>query len=380
MGAVLSLRMHRRRPVQFAEHHAGGALQVQAAGRAQREAEQVGLSLHEIVGGLFLLFVRLPAGDEAGAQRLEFLLVNVHHRVVVPHEQHLLPRLHQRAHERGHEGGLGDARGLPLALADGVLDQRPARGVVRGAQKAQLFGHGGHQFAVDFVVPVDLLHEAALGGELFEHIPLDAAQHQPLAAQVLAQQLRLGHHRGIVAIAPLAGKALPIAEEMEVEDIDHVPDLAALVVDGRAGQADDVFARLRQQAGRGILARAVAPQFLHLVKNDGAEALLGQDVLPAAQKQVVDDVNVRLGQLVGREAMNDMHAQSPVRREKALKLPLPVANEVRRHHEDGRIGRGGGEKRQRLHGLAQAHLVGQQAAAGGEQKRQPLLLEIQQFA
>ena len=65
-------------------------------------------------------------------------------------------------------GRLGDARGLPLALADGVLDQRPARGIVRGAQKAQLFGHGGHQFAVDPVVPVDLLHEAALGGQFLQ--------------------------------------------------------------------------------------------------------------------------------------------------------------------------------------------------------------------
>ena len=290
------------------------------------------------------------------------------------------PRLHQRAHERSHERGLGDARGLPLALADGVLDQRPARGVVRGAQKAQLFGHGGHQFAVDPVVPVDLLHEAALGGQLLQYLSLDAAQHQPLAAQMFAQQLRLGHHGGVVAVAPLAGKALPVAQAVKVEDVDNVPDLAALIVDGRAGQADDVFAGLRKQAGGGILARAVAAQFLHLVKDDGAKALLGQDVLPAAQEQIVDDVDVRLGQLVGREAADDVHAQPPVRGQKALKLPLPVANEVRRHHEDGRIGRRGGQKRQRLHGLAQAHLVGQQATAGGEQKGQPLLLKIQQFA
>ena len=197
---------------------------------------------------------------------------------------------------------------------------------------------------------------------------------------MFAQQLRLGHYGGIVAVAPLAGKTLPVAEEVEVEYIDHVPDLAALIVNGRAGQADDVFAGLREQAGGGVLARAVAAQFLHFVENGGAEALLGQNLLPAAQKQVVDDVNVRLGQLVGREAADDVHAQPPVRRQKTLKFPLPVADQVRRHHEDGRIGRGGGEKRQRLHGLAQAHLVGQQAAAGSEQKGQPLLLKIQQFA
>ena len=97
-------------------------------------------------------------------------------------------------------------------------------------------------------------------------------------------------------------------------------------------------------------------------------------------KQVVDDVDIRLGQLVGREAADDVHAQPPVRGQKALKFPLPVADQVRWHHEDGRISRGGGKKRQRLHGLAQPHLVGEQAAAGGEQKGQPLLLEIQQFA
>ena len=221
------------------------------------------------------MLVRLPAGDEAGAQALQFLFVDVHHRVVMAHEQHLLPRLHQRAHERGHKRRLGDARGLPLALTDGVLDQRPARGIVRGAQKAQLFGHGGHQFAVDLVVPVDLLHEAALGRELVEHRVLGAAQHVALLPQRLAQELGLGHDVVAVAVAPLPRKALPVAQRVEVQDVDHVPDLAAAVVDGRSGQADDARGLFRHERGRAVLLRAAVAQLLDLVKDHGGKVELG---------------------------------------------------------------------------------------------------------
>ena len=79
-----------------------------------------------------------PSGDELRLQCLEFLLVDVHHRVVVGHQQHLLAALHQRLDECAHERRLGDAGGLALGLRDGVLDDRPPRGIVRGAQQLQL--------------------------------------------------------------------------------------------------------------------------------------------------------------------------------------------------------------------------------------------------
>ena len=313
-------------------------------------------------------------------QRLQLGLVDVHHRMVVGHQQHLFAALHQRAHERRHEGGLGDAGGLALALADRILDDRALGGIVGLTQQGQLLGHRQHQLPIYAVVPVNLLHQAALGGQLLQHVALQAAQHQALPAQMLAQQLRLGHDGAVVAVAPLPGETLPVAEEVEVQDVHHVPDLAAVVVDGRAGQADAVLAGLGEQACSAVLSCAVAAQLLNLVEDDRAEAALRQHVLPAPQQQVVDEINIRLGQGIGLQPPDHVHAQVALLVQEAGDLALPVAQQVGRGHDDRGIGCCGGEEGQRLHRLAQTHVVRQQAAPRGQQEGQALLLEVQQLS
>ena len=196
---------------------------------------------------------------------------------------------------------------------------------------------------------------------------------------MLAQQLRLGHDGAVVAVAPLPGEALPVAEEVEVQDVHHVPDLAAVVVDGRAGQADAVLAGLGEQACSAVLSCAVAAQLLNLVEDDRAEAALRQHVLPAPQQQVVYEVNVRFGQGIGLESSDHVHAQISLFIQKARDLALPVAQQVGRSHDDCGVGSSGGEERQRLHRLAQAHVVRQQTAPRGQEEGQTLLLEVQQL-
>ena len=196
---------------------------------------------------------------------------------------------------------------------------------------------------------------------------------------MLAQQLRLGHDGAVVAVAPLPGETLPVAEEVEVQNVHHVPDLAAVVVDGRAGQADAVLAGLGEQACSAVLSCAVAAQLLNLVEDDRAEAALRQHVLPAPQQQVVNQIDIRLGQGIGLQAPDHVHAQVALFVQKAGDFALPVANQVGWGHDDRRIGRRGGQKRQRLHCLSQAHVIRQQAAPRGQQEGQALLLEVQQL-
>ena len=74
------------------------------------------------------IIVNDQPGDEAGLVVLQLLLVNVHHRVVVGKEQHLLARIQQRAHELAHIGGLRDARGLADLLGDAFLQHGPGGG------------------------------------------------------------------------------------------------------------------------------------------------------------------------------------------------------------------------------------------------------------
>ena len=242
-----------------------------------------------------------------------------------------------------------EARGPAHPLADFVLDADAVEVRPRVAQAAQGLHGGDHQLAVDRVVRVDLLHEAALGRELVEHRVLGAAQHVALLPQRLAQELGLGHDVVAVAVAPLPRKALPVAQRVEVQDVDHVPDLAAAVVDGRSGQADDARGLFRHERGRAVLLRAAVAQFLDLVKDHGGKVELGQRLLPPAQQQVVDDIDLRAGQVVGLQAPEHVHRGLAAVRvaQEGADLPLPVRHKVRRHHQQQRIGlqlRHGGQR------------------------------------
>ena len=309
---------------------------------------------------------------------LQLFFVDVHHLVVMREQKHLLAALQQRAHERRHIRRLGAAGGLPLLLRNLILDQC-ALGLAAFVQQRQLLHGALDHLAIERVVPVDLLHKAALGRQLREHLRLRPAQHQPLRAQIFAQQLRLGHDVVVIAVAPLAREALPVAQKVEIEDVDDIPDLAAVVVDRRAGQADNVLAGGGEQAGRRVFLRAGAAQLLHFIEYHRAPAPVGQHALPAAQQQIMDDVNVGLGQPVRRQPADDVNAHAALHYEEALRLARPVAHQMRRHDQKRRKSRRRRQIGQRLNGLAQTHFVGQQRAVRAQQERQPLLLEGHQL-
>ena len=382
VGAVLRLGVHRRRPVQLAEHHAGGPLQVQPAGRPETNAHKICPASHEALHGPVLHGGGLPPGDEPRREGMQLLLVDVHHLMVVGKEQHLFPALQQCPDKLAHIGRLGHAGGLTGPLADLLLQHGPGRGRQRAVAfpAEQLRQNGLHQPGIDLVVPVQLLHQAALGGQLLEHLLLGAPQHQPLPLQVCPQQVGLDHHGVAVAVAPLPGEALPVAQEMIVQNVDDVPDFPALIVDGRAGQADHMLAAFRQQAGGGVFLRAGMAQLLDFIEDHRPEGQGGQGFLPAAQKQVVHHIHIRLGQGVGREAADYMHpGRRAVHAKEAGDFLLPVAGQVGwGNHQGGKQPRGG-QPGQRLHRFAQAHLVGQQAPVVLQKERQPLLLKGHQF-
>ena len=175
---------------------------------------------------------------------MQFLPINIHHRMMMRKQQHALAVFQQRPHKLAHKRRFGNARGLAFFQRNLIHQQRARRGrhVAVRAQQAQLFKHRLHQPAVNHIVRVNLLHQPAFFGKLGQHLGLGAAQHQPLSAQMLAQQVRLDDHVIAIAIAPFAGKGLPIPQEVIIQNVDHIPDFAALIVDRRAGQTDHTLA------------------------------------------------------------------------------------------------------------------------------------------
>ena len=383
MGPIFRLTVDGGRPVQLAEHHAGGPLQVQAAGGPQGNAAQIGMARHEALYAALLHGGRFSAGDKSGREALQLPLVNVHHLMMMGEEQHLFAALQQRPDELGDGGSLGNARGLPFPPLYFHFPQGALGGVCVGGFPHQAKGlvHRLHQAAVDALVAVDGHDQAALGRQFLQHLLLGAAQHQPLGTQMLAQQLRLLYDAVAIAVAPFPGKAFVIPQHVEVQNVHHVPDLRTLIIDGRAAQAHHPLGRLGQQTGSGILLRARMAQLLNLVKNDRGKAHVRQGFLPAPQEQIVHQINIRRRQSIGLQAADHMHPQGRAvgLLYEAGDLVFPVAHQMGRGHHDGGIGPGLAQPRQRLHRFAQPHLVRQQAAVGAQQKRQSLLLEVGQL-
>ena len=298
-------------------------------------------------------------------------------------KKHLFAALQQGADELGDGGGLGNAGGLPLAPLDLHFPKGALRGVGVGGSPHQAEGlvHRLHQAAVNALVAVDGHHQTALGRQFFQNLLLGAAQHQALGPQMLAQQLGLLHDAVAVAVAPFPGKAFIIPQHVKIQNVDNVPDLRALIVDGRAAQAHHPLRRLGQQAGGGIFFRAGMAQLLNFIKNDRGQGHFRQGFLPAPQKQIVHQINIRRGQRIGLQPADHMHPQGRAVRllNKAGDFVFPVAHQVGRSHHHGGIGSGLAQPRQRLHRFAQTHFIRQQAAVAPQKERQPLLLEVGQL-
>ena len=288
-------------------------------------------------------------------------------------KQHLFAPLQQGPDELGHGGGLGDAGGLPLPPLHLHFPQGPLGGVRVGSLPHQAKGlvHRLHQAAVYALVAVDGHDQTALGRQFLQHLLLGAAQHQPLGAQMLPQQLRLLDDPVAVAVAPFPGKALIIPQHVEVQNVHHVPDLRALIVDGRSAEPHHPLGRLGQQAGGRIFLRAGVAQLLNFIKNDRGQAHVRQGFLPAPQQQIMHQINIRRGQGVGLQAVDHMHPQGRAVRllYEAGDLVFPVAHQMGRGHHHGGIGPGLAQPRQRLHRFAQAHFVRQQAALAAQKER-----------
>ena len=169
---------------------------------------------------------------------------------------------------------------------------------------------------------------------------------------------------------------------MKVQYVDDVPDLRAAVVDGRAAEAHHAAGRPGQEACGGVFLGAAVAQLLNFVKDHGGDGAFGQRLLPAAQQQVVHQVDIRRGQGIGLEAADHMHRQEASVRaaHEARDLVFPVAKQVRRGHHQRRIRARLRQHRKRLHRFAKAHLVGQQRPVRAQKKRQPLLLKGRQRA
>ena len=124
---------------------------------------------------------------------------------------------------------------------------------------------------------------------------------------------------------------------MVVENVDDVPDFAAAVVNRRAGHPDNALAAFRQQRRGGVLFRPRVAKLLDFVEDDRSKRQRRQHALPPAQKQVVHDVHVRFRQVVGLQALDDVHARRfAVHSQETQRFLLPVAGQVRgRNHQRG---------------------------------------------
>ena len=364
--------MHRRRPVQFAEHHTAGALQVETRSRTQRNAAKICLARHEALHRAILHGGRFASCDERGRIRLQFLLINIHHLVMMGKKQHLFIRIQQRPHELRHIRRFGNARGLTLTAFDLHLPQRTLAGIGFNIvfELPERFVHRLHQAAVHCIIRIHRHHQTALGRQILQYVLLGAANHHPFLAQLLSQQLRLGYNLIAIAIAPFTGKALVITEEMIVQNVDHVPDLCAAIVDGRAAQADHTAGCLRHEAGGGVFLRTGMAQFLNLIEDHRRNLRLRQRFLPSAQKQIMHQVDICLRKLIGLEPLHDMYRQRRSVRlvHKAFNLILPVAHQMRRRNDQRGICAGFGKHGQRLHRLAKAHLIGQKSTVRAQEE------------
>ena len=86
---------------------------------------------------------------------------------------------------------------------------------------------------------------------------------------------------------------------MEIKDVNDVPDLAAAVVDRRAGKPPDPRRFLRKERRSAVFFRAAVPKLLNFVKDHGFKSNLRQRGFPPAQQQIMNDIDLRFRQLIG---------------------------------------------------------------------------------
>ena len=224
------------------------------------------------------------------------------------------------------------------------------------------------------------LHRAA--GQLALDVRLAPAQHHRRdAAAQLREVLVVDRPAALVELIEVAVEAEQRPDQLRIEELDDGIELVDAVLDRRAGQYEGVGRAQRLDPSRRLGLPVL--DALRLVEHDDVRRENGVDVVGVGEHLlVVDDVEED-GLAVGGEALR-ARAEHRFRRAlgEAGDLLLPLGLERgRADHQHARDVLALGQQlagRDRLHGLAEAHLVGEQRALAEGQVQHALALIGQQ--
>ena len=228
--------------------------------------------------------------------------------------------------------------------------------------RPQLAGKGGVELGLCLFQRAagDALH---LGRQVLGHFGLGAAQDEGAHAGAQVFQ-RLG----VAVLDRLDDAALEgmlRTEEARHEEFEQAPELEEVVFNGRAGEAEP-HARVDAPHGAGRDGIGVL-DVLGLVEDDGIELVLLHLFEVAAQQGIGGDDQIRFRDMLEHAfAPGAVDGQAAQMRHELLRFALPVGQHGGGHHDE--VGalvmmfHHVLDEGERLHGLTEAHLVGQDAA------------------
>ena len=212
---------------------------------------------------------------------------------------------------------------------------------------------------------IDRTHNRGLGRQLLCDFVLAPAQHE--GANTSGQQVPA--HRVTALLyrcAPPLGEVLLASQKAWQQKVKQGPQFTKMVFQRRAGQAQAV-ARLQFANGHRSFGVRVLDK-LRLIQDQQVVTVLAQEGLVSPKQGVGRDHQIVLANLLEAFLAGiAMQAEHPKTGGEASGLLAPVVHKRRRHHNERRPVQS--ERfllhqhvRQRLHGLAKAHVVGQHAA------------------
>ncbi len=194
-------------------------------------------------------------------------------------------------------------------------------------------------------------HHVRAARELRHDLALGPAQHE-------RANLRPQARRG-VGVARLDWPRVPLlevaraAEQARVGEVHRAPELLEAVLDGRAAQRDAELAAEVEGGARGLAAEVL--DGLGLVEHDDVPLLAGEARRVEPEERVRGQRDLGVGVELALRAVVDGRAQV---RAEARDLVGPVVDDALRAHDQ----RAPAEDAERLEGLSEAHVVGQDAA------------------
>ena len=324
--------------------------------------------------------VQIAEGD---LRELQPLADDLEHLHELREDQHLVAALHD-LHDHVLEGVelagrqvVGEAGQVDLEqarmaadlaqLEQGVQDGHLALGqalFVHVGQHlgAQLAGQGGVELGLGLFQRAagDAFH---LGRQVLGHFGLGTAQNEgPHAGAQVVQGL------GVAVLDGLDDAALEgmlRTEEAGHQELEQAPELKEVVLDGRTGQAQ---AHAGMDAAHGAGRDGVGVlDVLGFVQDDGVELVFLHLLQVTPQQGVGGDDEVRFRDMLEHAlAARAVDGQAAQAGHELFRFALPVGQHRGGHHDEvGALEAAFHhmlDEGQGLHGLAQAHLVGQNAA------------------